>query len=355
MSQEQVVRLAFLDVGQGDTSVISIPETREAVVVDCIDAFSVISYLEREKIKHLRGILITHLHLDHFSTVVELLDNLEEHLGLSCERILFHIPKVNKKYFKRVYSDEDAHSEEADVKGYLRKNTLSELLRWAKENRETYNNLTKQRGSDLPMQNIIELLHPWELDVSDLLASSLNDMSAVLKVKGIATSALLMGDLELEGWEALKKQNSTLQSDVLKFPHHGSWKDDTPQELLDTVNPSVVVISVGTNGIRYDHPNEHVLDSIAQRKNVNLMCTQVTKKCEANLQTKTSGVKTAHEAESERSGCFQTQNTSGCPCAGTIVVELGKTVNILQPNPRFHQNLIKRHFTTPKCVASSVS
>src|SRR5450759_3890771 len=39
------VRIAFLDVGQGDTIVISLSEQREAVVVDCINADAVIEYL----------------------------------------------------------------------------------------------------------------------------------------------------------------------------------------------------------------------------------------------------------------------------------------------------------------------
>jgi beta-lactamase superfamily II metal-dependent hydrolase len=39
------IRIAFLDVGQGDTIVVSSPETREAVVIDCIDADAVLEYL----------------------------------------------------------------------------------------------------------------------------------------------------------------------------------------------------------------------------------------------------------------------------------------------------------------------
>ncbi len=55
------IRIAFLDVGQGDTIVISSPETGEAIIVDCINADAVLEYLEQEEIKYLRGIVITHL------------------------------------------------------------------------------------------------------------------------------------------------------------------------------------------------------------------------------------------------------------------------------------------------------
>jgi ribonuclease BN (tRNA processing enzyme) len=63
------IKIAFLDVGQGDTAVISCPETREAIVVDCINAKAVKDYLVEEHITHLSGIIVTHLHADHYSGV----------------------------------------------------------------------------------------------------------------------------------------------------------------------------------------------------------------------------------------------------------------------------------------------
>jgi len=53
-----VIKVAFLDVGQGDTTIITCPETHEAIVVDCVDDLAVIEYLEREQIRNLRGVII---------------------------------------------------------------------------------------------------------------------------------------------------------------------------------------------------------------------------------------------------------------------------------------------------------
>ena len=39
-----IIKIAFLDVGQADTIVISCPETQEAIVVDCVDAKAVLDY-----------------------------------------------------------------------------------------------------------------------------------------------------------------------------------------------------------------------------------------------------------------------------------------------------------------------
>jgi len=58
MKRRPVVRLAFIDVGQGDTIVITVPKTHEAVIVDCVDADAVISYLETYRIRYIRGIII---------------------------------------------------------------------------------------------------------------------------------------------------------------------------------------------------------------------------------------------------------------------------------------------------------
>ena len=75
MANNPVVRIAFLDVGQGDTSIITIPDTGEAVIVDCIDANAVMDYLKNSNVQYLRGIIATHLHRDHFSGIAAVLSS----------------------------------------------------------------------------------------------------------------------------------------------------------------------------------------------------------------------------------------------------------------------------------------
>lgn len=96
------IRVAILDVGQGDTIVVSSPDTHEAIVVDCINADAVIDYLEQEQIMHLRGVIITHLHADHYNEVDYLLEqcNLVPGMG-ECEKVGFNMivnksPTVNR-------------------------------------------------------------------------------------------------------------------------------------------------------------------------------------------------------------------------------------------------------------------
>lgn len=107
------IKIAFLDVGQGDTIVISDSETREAIVVDCIDADAVLDYLKLEKIVYLRGIFITHLHNDHYSQVDSLIKrynvvpNLEE-----CEKLAFRYIDKKRKDYKELLQDADGHQDQ---------------------------------------------------------------------------------------------------------------------------------------------------------------------------------------------------------------------------------------------------
>jgi beta-lactamase superfamily II metal-dependent hydrolase len=54
-----------------------------------------------------------------------------------------------------------------------------------------------------------------------------------------------MGDLEIEGWQYLCSKPVDLRSDVLKFPHHGAWKNADPNLLLDAIELSVRSFSRG--------------------------------------------------------------------------------------------------------------
>ena len=357
MSSRYKVRVAFLDVGQGDTTVISIPETEEAIVVDCIDANAVVTYLQNHSVKNLRGLIITHLHLDHYREAVEFLNNCERETGLICENVMFNWPVRRSKshLFQVMLRDSDGHSDassDSKINQNQLKTTYYELNQWVTKHRYRCGSLDIQGHKGLALSDsldeIVQLIHPHFANLGNLL--SLNDVSGVLKVQGTNSNAILMGDLEYPGWKILTENATDLSSDVLKFPHHGAWKKDDPNLLLDAISPSIIVISVGTNGIRYDHPNSRVFDAIAQHPDIHLMCTQVTKQCSAALKSRTESVKKHFKASDANS--FFTR--SGCPCAGSIILELGDNVEIIQPSPKFHQEtIIKSHFDTHKCELSA--
>ncbi len=357
------IKIAFLDVGQADTIVISCPDTQEAIVVDCVNAKAVLNYLSREQIKYLRGIIITHLHADHYSGVANFLDNCHEIPGIQeCEVVAFN-EVFNQKNLKQLTPDSDGHSSDYEQpltggKKFIPISLLN-LFRWCKQHPFKCANLKVERRG-LPFEGVLskslQLLHPYFADYLDLKTKSLNNTSTVLRITSSKASVLLTGDLEPEGWRQLCTNHPDLHSDVLKFPHHGgAWKSEDVDALLDQVNPSIVVISVGSEGFeRYIHPHPDVFTALAKRPHIRVLCTQATNQCQHQqlVQNERASVVNHFKAEADKKGhqFFLSNSKKSCPCAGTIIIELGNEAYVLQPEMRFHRgSIIEPHFKTHKC------
>ncbi|HEC74179.1 MAG TPA: DNA internalization-related competence protein ComEC/Rec2 [Methylophaga aminisulfidivorans] len=83
---------------------------------------------------------------------------------------------------------------------------------------------------------------------------SRNNRSCVLSIKGKSRSALLPGDIERNTEQALvSRYGSSLKSDILAVPHHGS-KTSSSNVFLNAVNPRYSLFSVGYRN-RYHFPN----------------------------------------------------------------------------------------------------
>lgn len=241
--QLSTIKIAFLDVGQGDTIVISSNDTHEAIVVDCIDAEAVLTYLDQEKIQYLRGIIVTHLHNDHYNQVDSLINRFHLVPGMGeCEKLAFR--DIGKKHanYQNLIQDDDGHQDQgvpSTSKNVtrLRKTLMENMREWLSEDKRRYITPKIEPGINeeaikkpLPLSfkgfkgdlaKNIYLLHPFDTDISDLESKGLNNTSVVLRVAGSDWSALLTGDLEPYGWSILQKNYPNLRSDILKFPHHG--------------------------------------------------------------------------------------------------------------------------------------
>jgi hypothetical protein len=341
-----VVELAVLDVGQGDTMVVSVPSTREAVVIDCVDVDAVFAYLQDRRIAHLRGLVLTHLHLDHYRHALQLLRNSEARLGLRCEQLFFQWDRAGSAANQaRLLRDDDTHGDDgmADrVAARTRKYELAGLLAWADNNRRACKRLAREEDYTPftgTFEHVLQVVHPWYGNLRSLSVDGLNDTSAVLRVQGKATSALLTGDIEGAAWERMTQDGvEELRANVLKFPHHGGWRTGNPAEVLECVQPEIVIVSVGTRGVHYDHPNQSVLEAVrARAPDVRLLCTQATAKCGPADEVQSDAV-SAHEHRVDTFQGAVRRRRQGCPCAGDIIVSLGDAVDVLQPSIRFHQN-----------------
>ncbi len=351
------IKIAFLDVGQADTIVISCPDTHEAIIVDCVNAKEVLNYLKKEQITHLRGIIITHLHADHYSGVAALLNSYHLVPGLQECEVLACNELSKPKNLQKLSSDIDGHSatyEQPQVGGkILPPSSLGNLVEWCKQHKLRCSEIKVEHRS-LPFEGTLarslQLVHPYHVDYADLKTKGLNNTSVVLRIEGSGSSALLTGDLEPEGWQQLKDNHLDVHSDVLKFPHHGAWKDADVEELLDKIQPSVVVISVGSEGYKYKHPNSHVFTALFKHPNIRVLCTQATDQCRELVHLNRESVLQQLRSQADANGYSVIGSKQGCPCAGTVIIELRDEARVLQPEMRFHhQSIIKPHFGEHKC------
>jgi len=191
-------------------------------------------------------------------------------------------------------------------------------------------------------------LYPAYGETPDLLGLGFNNMSSILRINGPGCSALLTGDIEPVGWQRLTKKD--IQCSVLKFPHHGAWRDPNVGAILDTVRPSTVIVSVGTEGHRYDHPNAHVFDALSKR-GIELLCTQATRRCGLIDELATRSALMKDFTADTVSGGYGVTSATGCPCAGTVVIDLADRPHVRQPSRAFHRDtIIKRYYPTHQCT-----
>jgi competence protein ComEC len=106
---------------------------------------------------------------------------------------------------------------------------------------------------------MIEVLWP---PLSPLPISE-NDDSVVLRLVYGSVSVLMAADIEEPAEQELLRRGIHLSATVLKVPHHGS-KTSTSEAFLSAVNPRIGVISVGERS-RFGHPGPEILERLHKR------------------------------------------------------------------------------------------
>ena len=319
----------FLDVGQGDSTVTVFPGGG-GMLVDCPagSAPIVVDYLERAQITRLELVVITHSDLDHAGGVVDVIKGFQ---GPTL-RIAELIDRVRPS---------DQH---ANMKYRLMLRDLAQFMR------DGIAAFAPYAGTLIEFGDVeIDVLHPSEADRLDALShNDRNNCSIALRLEYAGARVLLAADLQQRGWQWIMERHADLKADVLKFPHHGAWYDGDPTlgKVLELVDPSLVVISVGsTNG--YHHPAIETFKLLRALGNkVRFVCTQATDQCHSEPEV--VAVQARELLPMDSRGGHSFANSRSCPCAGNVTVRISDDGIVMGPTREQHDRVIDL-FETPQC------
>ncbi|MEA5051661.1 MAG: MBL fold metallo-hydrolase [Oscillospiraceae bacterium] len=223
------VRVTFLDVGQGDCTVIEAGGS--VVMIDAGDYTAedaVLSFLAGRGIRKIDYLIATHPHTDHIGSMEAVLRKYD----------------VGKVLFTSVPDDMTPTN-----------STFTYLLREIKSKGVSLS--IPAAGDELPLsRGTLKVLYAGP-------GTTLNNCSMVLLYTYGDTRFLLMGDAEFEVEDKLCAQyGGALACDVLKAGHHGT-KYATGNNILGCAKPKYLVVMCGLDN-EYGYPKQAVLDRAAK-------------------------------------------------------------------------------------------
>ena len=230
-----LLRVSFVDVGQGDATLIDFPSGQLALVdTGHGDRHPAVRELQGLLAARRRSridlLVVTHGHPDHYGGLRHLIGQVQ--IG-------------------ELWLNGQLLTEELD-------GAMASLASVAMAH-GTRVRFAPELCNDTPRFGNAELEFLWPCPRYDP-ALGLNDNSITLRLVFGQRSFLLTGDLERDAELLLLNAGRIRRTDVLKVAHHGSKTSSTPA-FVAAVRPSLAVISSGA-GNRYGHPSPLVIERL---------------------------------------------------------------------------------------------
>lgn len=224
-SDEALLKVWYIDVGQGDSIFIESPEGK-TMLIDCGEyenIKSVTDFLDAHSIDTIDVVIATHPHTDHMGGMATIFWNYD----------------IKSVYMPKATSNTVSFEK------------LVEAIR-----DEGLKIKEAKAGISIDFGDVeAEILAPCSGAYE-----SLNNYSAVIKISYKDVSYLFTGDAEVLSENEILESGADISADVLKVGHHGS-NSSTSKNFLKAVNPSCAVICVGKDN-SYGHPKEKILDRL---------------------------------------------------------------------------------------------
>lgn len=228
-------QVTFIDVGQGDSILLTTPGKRHAYLIDTGGRLAfghrkrpaqilqtTLPYLQAQGISHLNGVFLSHQDADHIGDLRSLL------IAMPVDHLYFAAGLQQNPHFRK------------QVKGLLALTKLHPLL----------------AGDQLNLSPQLQMQVVWPKQPGP----GRNEDSLCLLAVCAGKRWLFTGDLDRAHERVLARQG--LQADYLKLGHHGSRTASDPS-FLKSVHPSRVFISAGVDN-RYGHPHPETLQTLRQ-------------------------------------------------------------------------------------------
>jgi competence protein ComEC len=235
-----VLRVTFLDVGQGDAIAIDMPDG-ETMVIDGGGGGArpglraLLPLLEARRRRRVDVVVVSHPHPDHYEGIGDLIDALE----------VGELWVTGQAAVEEPDGDAAALSARAALSG-------AHIAR-----PETLCGAPRRFGG--AVVRVIAPCPRYDPGYDP------NDNSLVLSLRYGERTFLFTGDAEAHE-ESLLVASGGVRADVLKVGHHGS-RTSSGAVFLDAVRPALSVISAGIEN-RYGHPHPEVYERLARRGRV---------------------------------------------------------------------------------------
>ncbi|MFP4284166.1 MAG: ComEC/Rec2 family competence protein [Desulfovermiculus sp.] len=223
----QGLRLVFIDVGQGDATLIRQGEC--AVLIDGGPrGDTVLDDLRSRGITDLDLVIATHPHADHIGGLPAVFS------GLNIDMVWYNLQDHRSQTFRRFY--QGMRSRAGNYKAPLR----GEL--WSCG------------------EMMLEVLHPPR--TAQGFAGHVHELNIAVRVVYQDFAAIISGDLEKAGELDIINAGFVLRSQVLELGHHGS-RTSTHPDWVEAVGPELAIIQVGRNN-KYGHPHAEVIEFLEE-------------------------------------------------------------------------------------------